>query len=315
MSVSSHRKKSLSIISIIIVGLVVGQIMTNSLQQLSFLKSPSERIRPINNWAISSASSFPTSLRATEENYRLLIKDFSHDNRPIYANFSQLSFTFEFKANFSNYAQISLNYSPDRANWTKINCVKGESSSENATLFHCELGPLGQTGIYYLRVVAEMAGTTYATLYTRILVEQVNGIVFTGFEYAPSPFNWSNPYLYVYIRVFSEKLAPFSVKVTYGENNQTKMTLVDQATHTYRGTLGPFSGESEIIYLNFTAKTTENKQYSNTNYFVTLGSPEYQEDFWRVRFPAIVVVAVVMVAISTIFVMSKMGGLRRRRYE
>ncbi|MBD3189112.1 MAG: hypothetical protein GF308_00630 [Candidatus Heimdallarchaeota archaeon] len=314
MPTSSLRKKSLNHLSIFLVCLLIGQLMTVSISQFSFLKSSQEKIAPIKHSMTSSVALYSQSLKATGEDCQLVIKDFSHNNRPIYANFSRISFTFEFKANFSNYAQVSLSYSRDRVNWTKITCNKGEQSSENATLFNCELGPFEQVGIYYLRISAEMGGTTYATIYTRIIVEQVAGIVFTDFEYAPSPFNWSNPYLYVYVKIFGEKLNPFSVTVSYAEKNQTKMNLFDETTHTYRGTLGPFSGEREIVYLNFTANTTNDVLYYNANYFVTLGSPDYQEDFWRVRFPAIIVVVVVMGAISTIFIMSKMGGARRK-YE
>jgi hypothetical protein len=250
-----------------------------------------------------------SSLYESSSTHDLKIYDFSHYNKPIYANYTTVNMTMLFQSPDVDLADISAHYSRNGINWTTIVLTKTESLLNNRAFFSGTLGPFIKSGEYQLKVNASRINTEYASAFYRFDVVKVSGIVFTDISYKVKEQSDQSQHIDLYINVIGDdiKLGSVYVSADQQEEDETPYKLNFQAgsDYTYWTTLGPTNTWQKTIKLTFFANTSTDTKYINSNYIILKETVFIPEKFWSSKFPAIILGAVVMGAFTTIFVMNR----------
>jgi hypothetical protein len=251
--------------------------------------------------------------------HALRIYDFSHYMQPIYVNYTVANMTVMFLSSEINTAVIEGHYSVDGINWTTVAFTKigvlldSDEQPTNKALFNTSLGPFVEAGEYQLKINATSGFTEYAASYIRFTVIEVEGIVFLDLSYSVK-LSDQDQFIDVEVVVLGDdiKLGSVSLATDQEEHNETEtMNLKAGTNHTYWAILGPSNTWDKIIRVTFSANTSDDTQYTNDNFFILKQIVNPPEKFWSSKFPAILVGAVFVILVFTIYIMNKRKTPRR----
>ncbi|NHK30770.1 MAG: hypothetical protein FK730_05425 [Asgard group archaeon] len=256
-----------------------------------------------------------SSLYESSSTHDLKIYDFSHYNKPIYANYTTVNITMLFQSPEIDLADISAHYSSNGINWTTIALTKTESLLDNRAFFIGTLGPFIKSGEYQLKVNASRINTEYASAFYRFNVVKIRGILFIDLSYKVKEQSDQSQHIDLYINVIGDdiKLGSVYVSTDQQEDVETsyKMNFQAESDHTYWATLGPTNTWQKTIKLTFFANTSDNTKYINSNFIILKDTVFVPEKFWTSKFPAILLGAVVMGVFTTIFIMNRRRGPKK----
>ena len=241
--------------------------------------------------------------------HELTIIDFSHYNKPIYVNYSVLNITVLFKGPEVNLSRVYAHYSPNLINWTTVELTKIKDLRVNQATYYCLIGPLRYAGQHFLKINATRINVELASITTRFIVSNIDGVIFLDFSYKLKTESDNKEYADVFINALGSDIKASSILVTTDQKDDTfkpyKMNLINNTNTTYKAILGPINIWQSLIRLTFMANNSDDSLFTNANYFILKGATVIREDFWRGRFPAIIVSGVVMIAMTIIFIMHR----------
>lgn len=239
----------------------------------------------------------------------LQMLDFSHYNRPIYVNYTIVNVTMLFESTDTSSLHLNAFYSVNGINWSIAEFTETGELSESQVIFDGTIGPFNTAGIYYLIINASRGYNLLAEFRSRFTVEAVNGIVFLNFQYNVKTLSDDQSYIDVLIDVLGDDIKLGSVYASAEEQSEDdapkKLNLKTGTTNSYRGTIGPINDWGKIIHMIFTANTSSDVQFKNSNYHVISEKAKTPEQFWTGKFPAILIGAVVTGAMVTIAIMNQ----------
>jgi hypothetical protein len=249
----------------------------------------------------------------TQVDYQLSIFAFSHDQKPIYANYTKITYRFLLEGSGANLSQVTLSYSQDQSSWSAVIIFNKSAWDNNDTAyFKGTIGPFAEVGYYYLKVNATLGGEDITALYTRIEVEPITGLKFTNFQYRFKTFSDGKTYFDVFIDILGDNLAPLTVNVLVDKQDDNyppeRMNPVVNTSFTFRATnIGPTNSWDGTIFLTFQANTTSGEYYNNTDYFITISESFPPENFLTSQLPALLVSLFSIGSVGTVFVLNRMS--------
>jgi hypothetical protein len=270
-------------------------------------------IIPISN-AVAQQQDIP-SYPETSAGHLLLMYDYSHYYKPIYVNYSVLDISLLLlgpQANVSTH--VYVHYSQNQVDWITTEFTDLTSISEISAKFQGTVGPFNTTGEYFIIMNATRgASTELARTYYRINVIAVQGLLFVDFSYKIRVLNTSEQFADLFINVLGDvKNTTVEASFDQQEDGEEPYLLTPYlgSSHRYNLSIGPINRWDNFIQITFTANTTTSTMYENSNYFFYKDYARIKEDFWRSKFPAIMIGGGLIIAVSVIFVLSRRGPPR-----
>ncbi len=268
---------------------------------------------PMSN-AVAQNQKIPTYPESSSE-HQLLLYKYSHFYQPIYVNYSVLDLSFLLlgpQANVST--RVSVHYSQNQVNWTTIEFVDLESISSTSALFQGLVGPFNKTGEYYLIMNATRGTVTeLARAYYRINVVSVQGLLFLDLTYKVRVLNTTEQFADLYINILGD-VRNTTVEASFDQQENDEepylLTPYQGSNQKYNLTIGPINTWDNFVQITFSANTTSGTKYTNTDFFFFKDYARIKEDFWRSKFPAIIIGGGAVIAISVIFILSRRGPPR-----
>ncbi|MCF2142827.1 MAG: hypothetical protein K9W42_03930 [Candidatus Heimdallarchaeota archaeon] len=246
---------------------------------------------------------------ATATDHSLQLLEFSHYDRVIYANYSVISFSVLFEGPEVNISTVYAHYSLEQQNWASISLTRSRTVSEYQAIFSGQIGPFAQAGEYYLKINATRFSVEHASLYLQFEVVKAVGIVFVDFSFDIHLDTENNQYADLQITVLGEDVLSESVYVvpTLPNKvvNKTKLYLLEGTNYTYVGKISPINTWLDKTPLTFLANTSSGIQYKSSTFFLLKGLVSIPESFWRSKFPAILISSILILSMSTIFIMAR----------
>lgn len=251
----------------------------------------------------------------TSSDHLLLMYDSSHHYKPIYVNYSVLDLSFLLlgpQANVSTH--VYVHYSQNQVDWVTVEFVDLTSISATSAMFQGSVGPFNKTGEYYLVINATRgASTELARTYYRINVVAVQGLIFVDLLVNVQVLNTSEQFADLYINVLGD-VKNTTVEAFFDQQDESEepylLTPYQGSNQKYNLTIGSINRWDNFVQITFTANTTSDTMYSNTDFFFYKDDARIKEDFWRSKFPAIMIGGGLIIAVSVIFVLSKRGPTR-----
>jgi len=251
----------------------------------------------------------------TSSTHDLKIYEFTHYNKPIYANYTTANITMLFQSPEVNSSDVSAHYSVNGINWTTIILTKTETLSETRVLFKGTLGPFLKSGEYQLKINATESNTEYDSVFYRFDVLKIRGIIFVDLSYRVKEQSDQSQQIDVSINVLGDDIKIGSVYVSTDQQeedeNPYKLNYVDGSNFTYFATIGPTNTWQKIIRATFFANTSDDIKYVNSNFIILKQTVYVPEKFWTSKFPAIIFGAIVMGAMTTVFIMNRRRGPKK----
>lgn len=245
----------------------------------------------------------------TSSLHKLSIYDFTHYNKPIYVNYTLVNITMLFQSPEVNLTDISAHYSVNGINWTTIVLTKTESLLNNRALFGGTLGPFIKSGEYQLKINATRINTEYASAFYRFDVMKIRGIIFIDLSYKVKEQSDQSQHIDVFINVLGDDIKVGSVYLLSDQQEEDeepyKLNLLAGSNFTYSVTIGPTNTWQKIIGVTFFANTSDNTKYINSNFIILKEYIFIPEKFWTGKFPAILLGAVIIGAMTTVFIMNR----------
>jgi len=270
-------------------------------------------IIPMSN-AVAQNQKIPSYPKSSSD-HLLLLFEYSHYYQPIYVNYSVLDFSILLlgpQANVST--RVSVHYSQNQLDWTTIEFADLESISDTSALFQGSVGPFNKTGEYYLIMNATRGTVTeLARSYYRINVVSVQGLLFIDFTYNVRVLNTSEQFADLYINILGDvRNTTVEAAIDQQDDDEEPYLLTPYlgSNQKYNVTIGPINRWDNFVQITFTANTTSGPMYTNADFFFYKEYAQIKEDFWRSKFPAIMIGSGVIIAISVIFILSKRGPPR-----
>ncbi|NHJ31729.1 MAG: hypothetical protein FK732_02595 [Asgard group archaeon] len=268
---------------------------------------------PLSN-AVAQNQKLPSYPQATSD-HLLLMYEYSHFFKPIYVNYSVIDLSFLLlgpQANVSTH--VYVHYSQNQVNWTTTEFVDLESISATSAMFQGSIGPFNKTGEIYLIMNATRGTTTeLARSYYRFDVVGVQGLLFVDFTYDVRVLNTSEQFADLYINVLGD-VSNTTVEASFDQQDDEEepysLTLYQGSNQKYNLTIGPINSWDNFVQITFTANTTTGTMFTNTGFFFYKEYAQLKEDFWRSRFPAIMIGGGIIIAVSVIFILSRRGPPR-----
>ncbi|MHA1501716.1 MAG: hypothetical protein ACTSSB_07690 [Candidatus Heimdallarchaeota archaeon] len=260
-----------------------------------------------NNQAKASTNNETTYEPAAD--HQLVIFDYSHQYKPIYENYSEVEYTFQFLSANADSAKLRVYYTQDFINWTVVEFTDKEKLTDNNYLYKGSLGPFDTIGTYYLKINTTEGIIQYDVVYTSLNVIPISGLLFVDFDYTIKEQSDGNQYVDFYISVIGADLDISKVKLTTDQHAEgddlVKMNPINESVVHYKATVGPINDWPEIVHITFTANTTLDVVYSSNDFYILKDSVSVPEDFLTSKLPAILVSAIVFISISIMFIQSK----------
>jgi hypothetical protein len=270
----------------------------------------------------------------TSADHLLLMYEYSHYYQPIYVNYSIIDFSLLLlgpQANVSTH--VYVHYSQNQVDWITTEFIDLTSISETSAQFQGSIGPFNKTGEYYLTMNATRgASTELVRANYRINVVAVQGLLFVDLTVDIRVLNTSEQFADLYINVLGD-VKNTTVEASFDQQDDDEEPYLLSpylgSSQKYNLTIGPINRWDNFVQITFSANTTTGTMYENPDYFFYKEYARLQEDFWRSKFPAIMIGGGVLIAVSVIFVLSKIGppssfdetklekrkGRRRKRKE
>ena len=268
---------------------------------------------PMSN-AVAQNQKIPIYPQSSSE-HNLLMFENSHYYQPIYVNYSVLDLSFLLLGSQANVStHVYVHYSQNQVDWTTIEFVDLESISETSALFQGLVGPFNKTGEYYLLMNATRGtGTELARSYYRINVVSVQGLLFIDLTYNVRVLNTTEQFADLYINILGD-VKNTTVEASFNQQDNDEepylLTPYQGSKWKYNLTIGPINKWDNFVQITFSANTTSGTMYTNTDFFFYKDYARIKEDFWRSKFPAIVIGVGIVIAISVIFMLSRRGPPR-----
>ncbi len=239
--------------------------------------------------------------------HKLTLIEYSHYNRPIYPNYTQVNFAVVLDGEEHAISKIELHYSQNKINWTTILFTETKNLSANSTLFDVSIGPFIESGMYSVKINATRGSLEHATIFFFMHVEEINGLVFLDFDHQIVELENKTKLVNLQVSVLGNNLINDSVRVIVNQidYNSTTMELIDGSTNRYNATMGSIMHWNEYVHVTFIGNTVLGTEYNNTNFLFHKGPPRFEEPFLTSVLPAILVSLLVLGSISTIFIMAK----------
>jgi len=252
------------------------------------------------------------SLPQNTTSHHLIMYEYSHYYKPIYVNYSVIDislFLLGPQANVSTH--VYVHYSQNLIDWVTTEFIDLTSISTTSAIFHGSVGPFNQTGEYYIIMNATRGvSTELARSYYRINVVPVQGLIFVDLTYNIRLLNTSEQFADVYINVLGD-VKNNTVEAFFDQQEEDEdpylLTPYLGSKYKYNVTIGPINRWDNFVRITFTANTTSGTMYENADYFFYKEYARPKEDFWRSRFPAIIIGGGVVIAVSVIFILSRTG--------
>lgn len=268
---------------------------------------------PMSN-AVAQNQKIPAYPESSSDHHLLLYEN-SHYFRPIYVNYSVLDLSFLLlgpQANVST--RVYVHYSQDQVDWTTIEFVDLESISTTSAMFQGLVGPFNRTGEYFLMMNATRGTVTeLARSYYRINVVSVQGLLFIDLTYNVRVLNTTEQFADLYINILGDvKNTTVEASFEQQENDEEPYLLTPYlgSNQKYNLTIGPINTWDNFVQITFTANSTSGTMYTNTDFFFYKDYAQIKEDFWRSKFPAIIIGGGAVIAVSVIFALSRRGPSR-----
>lgn len=252
-------------------------------------------------------------------NYKMKLYDFSHHNLPIYVNYTVVNLKVEFESDESSLADLELHYSSDGNNWETKEMILEKQLTDNSSLFQVDFGPFSEVGIYFVQVNATIGSTLLAQVNTQIIVEEIKGLIFLDFDHQITSLTNGTQYINVQVSILGENLDNSTIRAVFNQptDNETivKMNVVNDSILRFNGTIGPVDEWDENVQIQFKANTTGGDNYQSAIFIFTKSPPVYPEDFWRQKFPAIIVGVFAVVAMGIIFIIARRRAPKAADFE
>ncbi len=268
---------------------------------------------PMSN-AVAQNQKIPTYPESSSE-HLLLLFEYSHSYQPIYVNYSVLDLSFLLlgpQANVST--RVYVHSSQNQVDWTTTEFVDLESISATSALFQGLVGPFNKTGEYYLIMNATRGTITeLARLYYRINVVSVQGLLFVDLTYNVRVLNTTEQYADLCINILGDvKNTTVEASFDQQDNEEEPYLLTPYlgSNQKYNLTIGPINKWDNFVQIFFSANTTSGTMFTNTDFFFFKDHARIKEDFWRSKFPAIIIGGGIVIAVSVIFTLSRRGPRR-----
>jgi len=260
------------------------------------------------NQTNSSENDFNFELFENSE-HKLKISEYSHYNLPVYVNYTVVNIEVEFESDDVDAAKLELHYSHNGINWTSRAMIYDHEVSNNCSAFQVNFGPFLYASDYLVKINASKDSSLLATVITRIIVDNVTGIVFTDFAYNLTALNNGTQFINVQIGVLGSDLDNNTIMSVFNQpedkETKVKMQLISGSTNKYNVSIGPVDEWGESVEIIFEANTTEGANFISASFLIEKSPPIYPEDFWRQKFPAIIVGVFVVIAMGIIFIIAR----------
>ncbi|NHJ49128.1 MAG: hypothetical protein FK733_15175 [Asgard group archaeon] len=257
-------------------------------------------------------SEIPSIETTTEDG--LIIYDFTNYNDHIYVNYTEVNLVILFESLSIETTEIHAHYSADGLVWTSVVLVKFDTLVGNKALFNATIGPFTKVGEYQLKVNATESGVEVDTAYYRFDVEEIVGIVFLNLSYNVKEQDDTKQYIDIEIDVLGNDIKLGSMYVIADQEEHSEPDKLNKKTgssHTYWALLGPTNSWEETVRLTFTANTTSDVQYNNSNFIILKGNSYVPESFWRGKFPAILLGSVFVICMTIVVIMNQRKAPRQ----
>lgn len=243
----------------------------------------------------------------TDGDHKLTLLEYSHFNRPIYPNYTQVNLAVVLEGEEYDISDIDIHYSQDRINWTTIAFTQIKTLSENSSLFEVTIGPFSESDMYFIKINATRGSLEHATIFFSIQVEEITGLVFLDFDHQIVELENKTSLVNLQVSVLGNNLINDSVRVVVDQidYNSTTMKLINGSTNRYNATMGSIMHWEEYVHVTFIGSTTLGIDYNNSNFLFHKAYPKFEEPFLTSLLPAIVVGLLVVASMSTIFIMAK----------
>ncbi len=268
---------------------------------------------PMTN-AVAQNQKIPTYPESSSDHH-LLLYEFSHFYQPIYVNYSVLDLSFLLlgpQANVST--RVYVHYSQNQVDWTTVEFADLESISTTSAMFQGLVGPFNKTGEYYLIMNATRGTVTeLARSYYRINVVSVQGLLFIDLTYNVRVLNTTEQFADLCINILGD-VKNTTVEASFDQQDTDEepylLTPYLGSNQKYNLTIGPINKWDNFVQISLSANTTSGTMYTNTDFFFYKDYARIKEDFWRGKFPAIMIGGGVVIAVSIIFILSRRGPPR-----
>ncbi len=261
--------------------------------------------------AVSQIQEIPTYPQ-TSASHHLIMFDYSHYYKPIYVNYSVVDISLLLlgpQANVSTH--VYVHYSQNLMDWITTEFLDLTSISSTSAMFDGSIGPFNETGEYYLIMNATRGlSTELARSYFRINVVSVQGLLFVDLAYDVRVLETNDQYADIYINVLGD-VKNNTIEAFFDQQEEDEdpylLTPYQGSKYKYNVTIGPINRWDNFVQIIFTANTTSGTMYENSDYFFYKEYARPKEDFWRSKFPAIIIGGGVVIAVSVIFILSRTG--------
>ena len=125
----------------------------------------------------------PNDFTTSAVDHQLILLENSHQNKPIYENYSKVSLSFQLLSENADSADLFVYTTTDFINWSIVEFTAKEKLADNNYLIKGTLGPFETAGTYYLKANASEGAFLYDEVFTEFEVEAVSGLVFLDFDY------------------------------------------------------------------------------------------------------------------------------------
>lgn len=268
---------------------------------------------PMSN-SVAQNQKIPTYPESSSD-HLLLLYEFSHYYQPIYVNYSVLDLSFLLlgpQANVST--RVYVHYSQNQVDWTTVEFTDLDSISTTSAKFQGLVGPFNKTGEYYLIMNATRGTVTeLARSYYRINVVSVQGLLFIDLTYNVRVLNTTEQFTDLYINILGDvKNDTVEASFDQQENDEEPYLLTPYlgSNQKYNLTIGPINTWDNFVQITFTANTTSGSMFTNTDLFFYKDQARIKEDFWRSKFPALIIGGGAVIAVSVYFAISRRGPTR-----
>ena len=243
----------------------------------------------------------------TDAAHQLVLLENSHQDKPIYENYSVISLSFQFLSEEADSADLFVHITTDFINWVTVEFTDKEELAENNYLFKGTIGPFENAGTYYLKANASEGIFFYDEVFTQFEVEAVSGVVFLDFDYTLETQDDETMDIEIFISVIGNNLNYTKVSLTTDQHSADDelIKLNYMGNSEYNITIEAIESWPAVVHLTFIANTTIDVMYTSTDFYILKDTPVEPEDFLTSKLPAILVGAVVFIAISIIFIMAK----------
>ena len=301
------RKNKQSITFMLVFFIVTFIVLTSTFKVVNARTITSDSIHTnLSNTQETTTATDLFEITATGD-HKLLLKEFSHFNLPIYPNYSKVNLVVLFEGDEFDMSTIKVHYSANDINWTSVEFTPIRTVTSNSSLFKATIGPFVLSGDYTVKINATRGSVEHAALYFKMPVEDIAGLLFVDFDHQLVKLENKTELVFLQVTILGNGLINDSVKVEVDQidYNKTDMVLVDGTTNRYNASLGSIMHWEEYVHVTFSANTTKGNIYKNTNFLFQKGIPRFEEPFLSSLLPAILVGLLVIGSMSTIFIMAK----------